>query len=77
MKSDIIDKLDFEEIDARLFEGDFLQQIMNTARALKPNTGLKLIQSFEPLPLINVLKDRKSTRLNSSHIPLSRMPSSA
>ena len=24
-----------------------------------------------------VLKDRKSTRLNSSHIPLSRMPSSA
>ena len=23
------------------------------------------------------LKDRKSTRLNSSHIPLSRMPSSA
>ena len=25
----------------------------------------------------NALKDRKSTRLNSSHIPLSRMPSSA
>ena len=24
-----------------------------------------------------VIKDRKSTRLNSSHIPLSRMPSSA
>ena len=24
-----------------------------------------------------VLEDRKSTRLNSSHIPLSRMPSSA
>ena len=27
--------------------------------------------------LIPDLKDRKSTRLNSSHIPLSRMPSSA
>ena len=27
--------------------------------------------------LIEFLKDRKSTRLNSSHIPLSRMPSSA
>ena len=27
--------------------------------------------------LINILLDRKSTRLNSSHIPLSRMPSSA
>ena len=26
---------------------------------------------------IGVFKDRKSTRLNSSHIPLSRMPSSA
>ena len=27
--------------------------------------------------LIADLRDRKSTRLNSSHIPLSRMPSSA
>ena len=26
---------------------------------------------------VDKLKDRKSTRLNSSHIPLSRMPSSA
>ena len=26
---------------------------------------------------LNVTGDRKSTRLNSSHIPLSRMPSSA
>ena len=34
-----------------------------------------------PVIQINVddeqVKDRKSTRLNSSHIPLSRMPSSA
>ena len=27
--------------------------------------------------LLNLERDRKSTRLNSSHIPLSRMPSSA
>ena len=27
--------------------------------------------------IITMLRDRKSTRLNSSHIPLSRMPSSA
>ena len=27
--------------------------------------------------IVALLKDRKSTRLNSSHIPLSRMPSSA
>ena len=32
-----------------------------------------LTQSQDP----RVAKDRKSTRLNSSHIPLSRMPSSA
>ena len=30
-----------------------------------------------PLPVLNRALDRKSTRLNSSHIPLSRMPSSA
>ena len=29
------------------------------------------------VPLLNPVRDRKSTRLNSSHIPLSRMPSSA
>ena len=27
--------------------------------------------------IVEELRDRKSTRLNSSHIPLSRMPSSA
>ena len=27
--------------------------------------------------VLDVIEDRKSTRLNSSHIPLSRMPSSA
>ena len=34
---------------------------------------VELEKSLAPLPA----KDRKSTRLNSSHIPLSRMPSSA
>ena len=35
--------------------------------------------SISSLTMANVatIKDRKSTRLNSSHIPLSRMPSSA
>ena len=31
----------------------------------------------QPVELLGVGLDRKSTRLNSSHIPLSRMPSSA
>ena len=39
--------------------------VAGTASELKPNSGWVF-------PL-----DRKSTRLNSSHIPLSRMPSSA
>ena len=30
-----------------------------------------------PVSIAIIIKDRKSTRLNSSHIPLSRMPSSA
>ena len=29
------------------------------------------------IEILNKLRDRKSTRLNSSHIPLTRMPSSA
>ena len=31
----------------------------------------------KPAEILEVNGDRKSTRLNSSHIPLSRMPSSA
>ena len=31
----------------------------------------------EGIPVFDSVADRKSTRLNSSHIPLSRMPSSA
>ena len=37
--------------------------------------GANVIKSVTPGQM--VVKDRKSTRLNSSHIPLSRMPSSA
>ena len=43
---------------------------MRWAMALVPAQG-------EPRVLVSVTSDRKSTRLNSSHIPLSRMPSSA
>ena len=47
------------------------------------NAGIKLIEFTTTTPgALNLVeefsaKDRKSTRLNSSHIPLSRMPSSA
>ena len=35
------------------------------------------IDATHPEPSMYYFRDRKSTRLNSSHIPLSRMPSSA
>ena len=42
--------------------------------------ALAMLAGIHPLvaiPIAGVAADRKSTRLNSSHIPLSRMPSSA
>ena len=39
--------------------------------------GCCLVPSFFRSYQINVFKDRKSTRLNSSHTDISRMPSSA
>ena len=41
----------------------------------KPNPDNPKEKKPEPSP--QTIRDRKSTRLNSSHIPLSRMPSSA
>ena len=56
--------------DAPLFLGLFTGQVIIGALiALLPGNLISL--------LINTQVDRKSTRLNSSHIPLSRMPSSA
>ena len=48
-------------------------------------TGLEMIEELRgrddmgdvPVIMLTARGDRKSTRLNSSHIPLSRMPSSA
>ena len=40
-------------------------------------TAMIVAQVIIIVPLIASIADRKSTRLNSSHIPLSRMPSSA
>ena len=41
---------------------------------IKQDPAIDRPTATAPLPMIS---DRKSTRLNSSHIPLSRMPSSA
>ena len=42
------------------------------AGSVNDNPNLELVYVVDPFE-----EDRKSTRLNSSHIPLSRMPSSA
>ena len=47
------------------------QENADKPAVVKAETGVAL--SYLPVPS----EDRKSTRLNSSHIPLSRMPSSA
>ena len=49
--------------------------IAELARFISPPPVAWLALPFTPLPY--ELGDRKSTRLNSSHLPTSRMPSSA
>ena len=51
----------------------FMQQAREAARRSECKRNLNQIG----LAISNYVEDRKSTRLNSSHIPLSRMPSSA
>ena len=56
----------------------FVTVVDLTMQAFQPEL-YKNLGVFVPLIVVNciILGDRKSTRLNSSHIPLSRMPSSA
>ena len=49
----------------------------NVKPMIAPSRGTHIVLDKSFLPGNNSIIDRKSTRLNSSHIPLSRMPSSA
>ncbi len=51
-----IQQLSFVTIDARSLEGFFLQKIITTAQSLTADQGLKIIQSFEPVPLYGVME---------------------
>ena len=64
--------------DARLFPG----AVFGLLQAFALEDGIEIACGFpkpEPSPnrVLNMVEDRKSTRLNSSHIQKSRMPSSA
>ena len=48
-----------------------------TLPILTQEFGASMAQAHMTLSALLLALDRKSTRLNSSHIPLSRMPSSA
>ena len=55
-------------------------QVTCDKKSLTSTYGKFVAEPFERgfvVTVGNSLRDRKSTRLNSSHIPLSRMPSSA
>ena len=79
----------FEELSLgeSSFEGEFLEAKDKRLVLFKPSISKKLFLIFEKKILwekeienivsFDFARDRKSTRLNSSHIPLSRMPSSA
>ena len=63
----------------------FCLQGAATEEVIRVGAGVPITGDVEGLPPLGVVggqdladgRDRKSTRLNSSHIPLSRMPSSA
>ena len=56
---------------------DAIAEVKTSVTAVNDNVKLLAAQVTTLQAAVATLIDRKSTRLNSSHIPLSRMPSSA
>ena len=56
---------------------DALESALDALPAPLEPLDLSMLDGFLAGVLLQPTPDRKSTRLNSSHIPLSRMPSSA
>ena len=63
------------QINEQIEQGSDAWFLMKLGKISGSRISDLLSEGREPLILPNL--DRKSTRLNSSHIPLSRMPSSA
>ena len=52
------DKTDtFKMIDARGIQGNFFQGIKKQAAALPEGAGMEIVQSFDPIPLYEVMED--------------------
>ncbi len=47
----------FDRIDVRSIQGNFFQGIKKRAMALPEGRGLEIIQSFDPIPLYEVMED--------------------
>ena len=65
--------------DETTYEGSLIDATTAIAKlqALLANVNPEGQAAKDIQEYIDLIRDRKSTRLNSSHIPLSRMPSSA
>jgi NitT/TauT family transport system substrate-binding protein len=50
-----VDRLEFETMDVRKLEGYFLPQLLKKTASLPPEKGLRVIQTFDPVPLYAVL----------------------
>ena len=48
---------DFRKIDVRGIQGDFFQGLKKQAVQIPAGSGLEIIQSFEPIPLYEVMED--------------------
>ncbi len=56
IQPEFIQNKEFVTVDARVLEGFFLPKIIQTAKTLTGNQGLRVIQSFEPVPLYGVME---------------------
>ncbi len=50
-------KAEFKTIDVRGIQGNFFQGLKNKAEGLGEGEGLEIIQSFDPIPLYEVMED--------------------
>ena len=48
---------EFKKIDVRAIQGNFFQGIKKQAMSLPAGAGLEIVQSFDPLPLYEVMED--------------------